>query len=127
VVVVQACAITANIVEQKLFASVIYATDDLDGYGCTFITHSVVEEAGRVFDIIPFGPDIHCPDYLGSPKEFDAMKTNRASVPYPFVTALGYVSPDGEPEWCAASVTNSGEFRVLWRMILRNPMRAFWL
>jgi hypothetical protein len=74
--------------------------DGSDGCGAyLFKAHSIVEEAGSVFDITPVGPGIRRPDFLrhlGPPEEFDTMRANRSSMwyPVPLPTVMEYRSAE---------------------------------
>ena len=63
-----------------------------DGIGsCIFVAHSILEEAGILYDITPIDPNTPSPMFLrheGSADIFDAMQPEWSWTIYPFITQI---------------------------------------
>jgi hypothetical protein len=65
-----------------------------------FIAHSVIEEAGRLYDITPSDPrPTKFLTHEGTQDEFDALKIEWSGNPYPFRTELSNESAEIPDPW----------------------------
>ena len=69
-----------------------WLTWGIDGLGsCMFVAHSVIEEAGVLYDITPIDANTPSPKFLrheGTAEIFDAMQPEWSWTIYPFITQL---------------------------------------